>query len=145
MRPFFNLTAAIGLVLVAGSAWWGWKHATQFTDAAAGRVVEIYLSDGGSSRNRFYYPVVEFETARGERIRFRAGAGMPGGGDADLPVGAAVPVVYDLTDPTVAQIDSFLYRWAGPVGMVVAGVFLMIMGAWTARRDGQGTRVAGRQ
>jgi hypothetical protein len=134
MREYLNFTVITGLALLTGAAWWGWKHATQFTDAAEGRVVEIHLSDGGTSRNRHYYPVVEFETARGERVRFRAGAGMPGGGDPDLPVGAAVPVVYDRADSEVAQIDSFLYRWAGPVGTAVSGVFLVGMGVWTVRR-----------
>ena len=49
-------------------------------------------------------------------------------------IGEAVPVVYQLTDPAVASIDSFTDRWFIPTLLAGLGVLFTALGVWWVRR-----------
>jgi hypothetical protein len=91
-------------------------------------VVVDQVEAGGSSIGTFYYAVVEFIDAGGQRIRFTDRFGQ--GGHPQFPVGSAVSVDYALSDPAEAQIHSSAIARLIAVGAVVVGTLLMVVGLW---------------
>jgi hypothetical protein len=118
---------------------------------ATGRVArhDVIRSDDGIG---YYYPVIEFENARGERVEFRS---KDRSSSQPYRIGHPIQVLYDARDPHHAAIDSFGSLWGDP-GMLflmglgfagLAGVVLIASpeqdrGAPTGK--GRGKRAAGR-
>lgn len=105
----------------------GWIEAT-------GTVVEMLPGPpNGSPR-----PVVAFDTAEGERVRF-----TPVGRSTwrPLEVGDAVPVLYPFALPGLARIDPRSIRWVRLGIALGAALLLMGLGGYVARyahrRDAQ--------
>jgi hypothetical protein len=92
--------------------------------------------DGGST----YSPIVEFETALGERIRVQGTTGtLNRPNDA---VGTPANVIYDPANPSDAVITEFKQAWLGPLALSIFGtVFLLFgVGGFIGMRD-DGVRV----
>ncbi|NTV14606.1 MAG: DUF3592 domain-containing protein [Desulfobulbaceae bacterium] len=88
-----------------------------------GIVVEQWEKTG-SKFSTFYYPVVEFKTANGEKVKFTGSAGNAGG--PQLPTGSRVEVLYDPANPSQAWIMSFVQYWLGPAGVTAMGLMGML-------------------
>jgi hypothetical protein len=75
-------------------------------------------------------PVVAFDTAEGERVRF-----TPAGRSTwrALKVGDAVPVIYPFMLPSQARIDPRSIRWVRTGVALGAALVLMALGAYVAR------------
>jgi hypothetical protein len=84
-------------------------------------------------------PVVAFDTAEGERIRFTAVGRSTW---RALKVGDAVPVIYPFALPDQARVDPRAIRWTR-MGIALGGaLMLMLLGgyvAWYARRRAAAT------
>ncbi len=94
-----------------------------------GQVVQLLAAPGGASR-----PVIGFTAADGDRIRFTASGP---GSDRAYRVGDSVAVLYPMTNPSAARIDTPVIRWARSVFAAAGAVILMALGAyvaWYARR-----------
>jgi hypothetical protein len=117
----------ISLALIIGGVVWGARRFvfSQRSLHAQGTVVE-QREKKGVKFSTFYYPVVEFRTESGEKVKFLGGAGNSGG--PQIPTGSTVDVMCDLADPSQAQIKSFVQYWLGPAGMTAMGLMIMTMG-----------------
>ena len=75
-------------------------------------------------------PVVSFDTAEGERVRF-----TPIGRSTlrTLKVGDAVPVIYPFMLPSQARIDPRSIRWVRIGVALGAALVLMALGGYVAR------------
>jgi hypothetical protein len=99
---------------------WQWRTFTQNQIAtmlpAEGRVVDVVsrTKTSGGERKTYFYPVVEFRTADGERVRFESSTGS---NPSSYRVGDTVRVRYDPQTPQSALIDSW-ELWL-PSGIVI--------------------------
>lgn len=117
----------IGLAAVAGGTIWGLDVYPVFRDnvPARGTVVEVAVEKSNASAGMTYFPVVEFPTAGGGKVRFRPPAGSegaPGHGAGD-----AVDVLYDPRNPSNARIGSIGQLWAGPLTTGGLGLMLLVL------------------
>ena len=71
-----------------------------------------------------YLPVVSFTDHEGRAHRFTSVAGRSG---PTPPVGTAVKVRYDRSNPGFALISSFLHMWAAPLAMAVLGLSSLLV------------------
>jgi hypothetical protein len=69
---------------------------------------ESMLQSGRGAASKFYFPLIGFTTAKGERIRFTSAIGQ---GRA-LPKGSEVRVLYDPERPDEAELATFKTLWA---------------------------------
>jgi len=126
------ILGGLGLAALIGGLIWSAKRYDISTSGlhAQGRVVENYKSvsvadpDSGKRSSVSYYPVVEFQTAQGEKIRFQ---GSTGTRTPDFEVGTPVAVVYKPQTPYEAQLTEFSQMWLGPVVITVAGLIFLLM------------------
>jgi len=75
-----------------------------------------------------YYPVVDFATSTGERVRFTDGSGsLP----PDYEVGAAVPVLYNPADPHDARLNTWKRIWFVPTLLMgIGGLPFLVFAGW---------------
>ncbi|PKM42401.1 MAG: hypothetical protein CVV05_18445 [Gammaproteobacteria bacterium HGW-Gammaproteobacteria-1] len=90
-----------------------------------GTVVDISVS--GITTEKAFYPVVEFKTDTGNKIRFRGTTGTAY--SPSYQQGQLVKVIYSQQEPWNAKIDNFEQLWLGPVsiglfGLIALGAFL---------------------
>ena len=71
---------------------------------------------------RTTYPLVEFQTAGGQTVRFEARTGTPWAGQKS---GQPVEVVYDPHNPQHAVVSSFVELWMPPLIFLAAGLSLI--------------------
>jgi uncharacterized protein DUF3592 len=74
----------------------------------------------------YFYPVVHFQTASGEQVKFQSSAGST---RPSLRKGQMVPVLYDPARPEQARIRSFVQVWWLPLALVFIAAVLAIVGA----------------
>ena len=98
-----------------------------------GTVVEILERKSEKSENSTpaYTPVVAFTNTSGARIQFQRYSSS----NADLyKVGEQVPVIYNISRPEGARIDSFLGLWMLPLMTATAGtaclIIAILLGLW---------------
>ena len=122
----------------------------QFTlraEKTQGIVVDFVKGKVGSGKHRatVSFPVIEYRTASGENVRFRASH------RGNLSQGENVPILYDPDLPEVASVDSFSQLWldplwfaglAVPVGGLVIWVLLRV---WAKLRLHKWLRQHGRR
>jgi hypothetical protein len=109
---FGLLFGGIGLGLILG-ALYTFDHTRSFKAKAMraeGKVKELVLSRSGtgSRRSATYSPLVEFDTADGQRIQF---TGSVSSNPPAYRPGQQVGVLYLPDDPYSAGIDSFWQQW----------------------------------
>ena len=134
-RVYMLVGGAIFLALAAGFAFELGRHLTRNLRLAksgktvTGVVIDQREQEGTDTTE--YYPIVRFTAADGSEHRFTSHRPWDG------HIGDSVPVRYDATDATLAQIDTYDIRsdpgFALGVGMMLAfgwlGGYLMWRGA----------------
>ena len=91
-----------------------------------GTVVDFSIR--GLLADKTFYPIVEFKTDAGIKIRFRGSTGMVY--SPNYQKGQLVKVIYSRQDPWNAKIDNFEQLWLGPVsiglfGLITLGAFFL--------------------
>ena len=126
MEQLFALT--FGLACTIGGFAWGFTRwrLRRNGGRAMGTVVDFLIS--GLMADKAFYPVVEFKTDTGVKIRFRGSTGMAYG--PAYQKGQIVKVIYSRQDPWKAKIDNFEQLWLGPVsiglfGLIALGAFFL--------------------
>lgn len=88
-----------------------------------GKVVDYKMSSGKNGR---IWPVVSFLPSNGAPVQFESLARLSYSG---YSMGGRVPVVYDLKDPRIAEIDEPERLWGGiVVGYIVCAMFALLGG-----------------
>jgi hypothetical protein len=102
---------------------------------ANGVVVEIAREvDVGvrQSGEEYYFPVVEFVTARGQVVRFQANESTNSPGEM---MGDEVGILYDPANPRDARLDTGFSVWGGAAVFGGIGLcFVIISGSFLLRR-----------
>jgi Protein of unknown function (DUF3592) len=100
-------------------------------ETAIGRVVSFEVTKpttgGGWSR----YPVVEFTTKAGERIKAQART------SSDAKIGTSVRVLYYPSQPGRPQLPDETAYWLVPWSSACVGAFGLLFGLLLWRRDGR--------
>lgn len=81
---------------------------------AVGRVVsndEAMVERSKGSPQKFYFPVIEFDSGAAARTTFRSDTGRR----LPAPVGDTLPVVFDPSRPTQAKAATFRTLWFFPL------------------------------
>jgi hypothetical protein len=132
---FLILFGAVG----AGAFWYGltWgiqRYQLVTSGRAASGVIVDHAShqrdgridwDSATPEPTTYHPIVEFETAEGERVRIEGTTGNVDSAKAE--VGTSVNVVYDPANPSEAVITDFQQAWLGPLALSVFGFVFIVM------------------
>lgn len=91
------------------------------------RTDEAYTDEDGdyhpAETHTSYYPIVEFSTAGGEKVRYTGTFGS----SFRPAVGGERAVIYDKGNPSKAQDDSASNLWYLPIGLILFG--LLALGA----------------
>jgi len=113
--------AAIGAVLFARTRAFLRRAAT-----AQGRYVGAEWGDSASDLNvtprRTAHPLVEFQSAGGQTVRFEARTGTPWAGQKS---GRPIEVVYDPHNPQHAVVSSFVELWLPALIFLAVGLSLI--------------------
>ena len=127
------VTSIVGAVMLAVGVWSGF-HAVKTTfwwPNASARIVRYWITRSEDKPNgqRFFHPVVRFETADGRPV---AAISAWGSWRRPWPVGRIVSVHYDPTNPRRAEIRCFVNLWQMPLTFVgftaVLGLVLWFFG-----------------
>jgi len=130
------IMGALGLGSLAGGLIWLGKRyqIIRYGIEADGLVVDQQKQVSSRTKPRSgsysrtvtsYYPVVEFTTEEGEKVRFVGSSG--GVGKPLIETGAEIKVVYIPSDPVSAVVSSFSQVWLGPLVISVAGIIFLAM------------------
>lgn len=117
-----------GLACTIGGFAWGFSRWKLRRNGTRTMGTVVLISTSGMTTDKAYYPVVEFKTDTGDKIKFRGSTGM-----AYSPAyqqGQLVKVIYSRQDPWNAKIDNFEQFWLGPVsiglfGLIALGAFFL--------------------
>jgi hypothetical protein len=90
-----------------------------------GTVVALERRPSAEDIHPAWFPVLEFETLRGQRIRF---TGFSGSQETLYRVGETVQVIYDVGDPQNARIKSFADLWLLPLILGALGASFALVG-----------------
>lgn len=120
----------IGLVLLVASIF-VYFNTRAFIDRSVittGTVVDM-SAEWDKDHDRVYYPIIEFETATGERVSFKSNVSTTTPND---DIGNTVPVWYDPAAPGNAGLNTFLALWFSTIFLAIIGVVLAVLGfgAW---------------
>ncbi len=126
---------AIAAILL-GKGWAHWQASRDLlavTEAAEGTVVRMvpYIAGRVGKGRLVYFPEVEFTTADGRKVRFRAGEVRRA--DHFAP-GDRVPVRYRPDEPEQAALATFSALWSLPLIYAGGGLLLLLFGGWFLRR-----------
>lgn len=123
---------SVGLTFFVIGLVWGAKRYALMRNGvrATGTIAEVTSSQSSRTENgrtlqsTSYYPEVKFTAADGKTYRFR---GSTGSAVPEYEQGAKVNLIYDRSNPSVAQIADFEQFWLGPLGVGLFG-FLFLVG-----------------
>ena len=118
----------IGLILLVANifVYFNTRAFINSSVTTTGTVVDV-SAEWDEDHDRVYYPIIEFETAAGERASFKSN--VSGGPDE---IGSTVPVRYDPADPESAGVNTFLALWFAVIFLAIIGVVFTALGfgAW---------------
>ena len=83
------------------------------------------VGSGNNERDEdvsYFYPIVQFHTAREQVVEFE-------GNDGSLRAGDSVRVLYDPANPQDARLDSWSSRWGAGTVPLAIGLVLIAVGA----------------
>lgn len=83
------------------------------------------VGSGNNERDEdvsYFYPIVQFHTAREQVVEFE-------GNDGSLRAGDSVRVLYDPANPQGARLDSWSSRWGAGTVPLAIGLVLIAVGA----------------
>jgi hypothetical protein len=134
-KGFFSVFfRGVGLAVLAGGLIYGVVILVFVAraDHAVGKVVRIAtvknaapLMDQVKGSGEYFYPVVQFRTASGKLVEFRAASGSQ---EAKYSVGDSLPVVYDPSDAKDGRIDTLWGVWGGPIILLGIGIIFLVLG-----------------
>jgi hypothetical protein len=119
----------IGCLLLGG--WLSWQTLSFARDAApaTGEVVSYHeIRDGGQVRET---PRVRFRTGTGEIVTID---GQLATSSRRYAIGAQVPMLYKVSQPTTARVATFTDNWLGGCIAAVIGAVGMIGGVLVRRQ-----------
>ncbi|HEV8443021.1 MAG TPA: DUF3592 domain-containing protein [Steroidobacteraceae bacterium] len=119
----------IGCLLLGG--WLSWQTLSFARDAApaTGEVVSYHeIRDGGQVRQT---PRVRFRTGTGEIVTID---GQLATSSRRYAIGAQVPMLYKVSQPTTARVATFTDNWLGGCIAAVIGAVGMIGGVLVRRQ-----------
>lgn len=126
---FGSLFGVVGLGMLLGS-WMAFTSTQKFlenSELSEGTVIsnELHYShDEEGNREKYYYPIVEFQTQEGENVKFEADFGSY---PPMYQVGEQISIIYNPQNPTDAQINSFWTLWFVSILLLgMGGVFASI-------------------
>jgi hypothetical protein len=113
----------VGAVMLAVGVWLGFRAVkmtfkmTFWWPNASARIVRYWITRSEDKPNgqRFFHPVVEFETADGRPV---VAISAWGSWRRPWPVGRIVSMHYNPTNPRRAEIRCFVNRWQMPLTFV---------------------------
>lgn len=76
---------------------------------------EQVISGGRGAPRTYYFPRIDYTTAKGERISFKSS----GGSAIALPKGTAVSLIYDPAVPHEAMRAGFARLWLFPLALIL--------------------------
>ena len=126
-----RLLFALGVGCLLLGAWLSWQTLSfeRDTARAMGEVVSYHeIRDGDSLR---FSPRVRFKTATGEIVTV---GGQLATSTQRYPIGAQLPVVYKLAEPTTARVATFTDNWLGACIAALVGA-VGIAGGLLVRRQ----------
>jgi hypothetical protein len=129
------IAAIIGAVLVVVgllAAWGLWSVHGIYRDlASSGHTVEAEMTGfeaawvgSRASRREVYYPILEFTTAEGQRIRTTSYTAID---PADYIPAARVTAVYSAADPALAMPVSALSAWPDGTAWAIGAFSLLCL------------------
>jgi hypothetical protein len=135
VKPFLAglFLLALGIFLSA-LGWQAYANITQTLKTmipTSGKVVDMNprIINTNSGDKTFYYPIVEFQTAAGETIRFE---NEQGGNPPAYQIGDQVDVRYNPQRPQVAMVTSWeiwlptaLFGFAGGLLILIGGLIFV--------------------
>jgi len=126
-----RLLLALGLVCLSLGGWLAWQsHSFAATAAATTGTVVSYFEHVEDGHTR-YRPRVRFQTEDGSIYSV---SGQMDYTSQRIPVGSAVPVQYQRTDPNKMRIAAFFDNWLGAA--IAAGVgAVALLGGMLVRRS----------
>lgn len=124
------LVAGLGVAFIGGSLFFRYDTQKFIENAvpADGTVIEVTSYTKKNPRKTIYEPIVEFETAIGERVAFKG----PEISEGTYAVGDAVEVLYEVDDPEGARLGTFDGIWGSALMTSICGVFFVIKGLLSA-------------
>lgn len=122
--------AGLGLAFIGGAVFFRYDTQKFIENAvpADGTVIEVTSYTKKKPRKTIYEPIVEFETATGERVSFKG----PEISEGTYAVGDAVEVLYEVDDPEGARLGTFDGIWGSAIMASFCGVFFVIKGLLSA-------------
>ena len=134
----FYLAGGIGAILTLAGLW---RFVANFrflarTTAVEGKFVSWDVTEAGkvggpssSNGRRSYRPIVTFRAADGTEHRVMGSAYRQAFHKPDVPRGTAYPVRYDASNPSDAQLVTFLDFWLFPLAALGCGILSLVIAA----------------
>ena len=113
------------LGLIGGAVWAYFKQQQTLERRVATTGIVVELTTQVTQRSSIFYPVVEFTTVTGEKIRFTSEFGSR---PAEHKIGQSVNIRYEAADPQKAEIESTMNRWLVPLILGFMSVIAGCMG-----------------
>ena len=133
LTAFTVIVATIVGVVMVGVGGWAAYHAVRLTfwwPKTSARIVRYWItrSEDKPDGQRFYHPVVKFETADGRAV---VAISSWGSWRRPWPVGRLVSVHYNPTNPRWAEIRCFANVWGIPLTLLgLTAIIGLLMWFW---------------
>jgi hypothetical protein len=135
----FTLLAlgVLGAGLYLGIQSWRLEETGQL---ATGTVVGFKEKEDDETRDISYAPIVQFQVD-GETFRFTGTVYTTAPSTA---IGTTVPILYNMDNPNIANINDRFALWQWPFGLTIAGLFVFIssIGMWRRAKQPIGSASA---
>jgi len=121
-----GLGASVGAIAIE-------RHERRIREGAVhttGTVVNLLKRQNGRMAGSSLAPVIRFETAAGEHVDFTAPVS---GIRSPYKAGDSVPIFYHPDNPSFADVDDMMSRWAGTALAGGVSLVFLITGAYFLR------------
>ena len=118
------LLVSLGFVTSALRIYLRRKRFLAHAERAVGTIIEVRVR--GIGRNAVSFPVFEFRTNGGV---LRQSESLMGSGFRGFSVGEEVAVRYDPSDPSRAEVDSFVVLWGVVILRAGFALLFLLMGS----------------
>lgn len=127
-----GITAAIGLLLIIGGAYWTYDVKTLIDKAIRtnGTIVS-QVSERNSEGQTMYRAVVQFRPYRQEAVQFKDSTSSS---HPSWKVGDKVQVYYDPDNVDDAMVDGGLFNYLVQSIMLLVGAMLLLLSLWQYRQ-----------
>jgi hypothetical protein len=134
-RFFAGLFTFISLIVLGAGLYLGYQswQLSETGQLSTGTVVGFQEKEDDETNAISYAPIVQFQVD-GQTFRFTGTVYTTAPSPA---VGATVPILYNGSDPNLANINDRSALWQMPFGLTIAGLFVFIasLGMWRKTRQ----------